>query len=310
MTIEVWPRPGRQTSADGRVKHNSHIEDGRHIIQNWLLYDFNIDGNILKPLHLEILNDFVVPTLRSTASHVVLKGRASASGDYNYNLQLSKSRVLQVKKFLLSAGFSESQAPGSQMTAYGEQYSDQVNQENALDRSVHVIIKSGLKSRGIHIDLIEDHFQVFPNNHIIYWPPPPANVPEPAVSWSIYYYQGRSVELQLYGSAEKTRHDFLLKDHANNEIFSCRYVTNSIGLGKGISASGFYIESGEAWKTFKTAVPRKIGDFEGAVKWTIGTGNQTIDFDGKEIVTVPSGGVWGPLPLNPHSSGSNDCKKL
>jgi outer membrane protein OmpA-like peptidoglycan-associated protein len=113
------------------------------------LYNYNIDGNTLKPEHQQFLRDRLVPFVRSVPSHIKLHGTASQSGDATYNRQLSLERVLRVKQFLTSCGLTEGQVPGTQMQATGEDQSKSKSSEDAWDRAVTLVIAARVLSRPI-----------------------------------------------------------------------------------------------------------------------------------------------------------------
>lgn len=109
------------------------------------LFNYNIDGNILKPEHEAWLAGQLAPFLRSIPFHLELRGTASASGDSAYNQRLSEERVLLVKEFLVDhCKIREGQVPGSRMTATGEQTANQAFQEDNFDRAVEIIIAPGV----------------------------------------------------------------------------------------------------------------------------------------------------------------------
>ena len=69
-----------------------------------LLYNFDIDGDIVKPQHKEWLSEHVLPQLGNRAVKVRLRGEASRSGSDAHNLELSARRVKNVERFLRGFG--------------------------------------------------------------------------------------------------------------------------------------------------------------------------------------------------------------
>ena len=69
-----------------------------------LLYNFDIDGDAVKPQHREWLKEHVVPQLGDSAVKIILRGEASRSGSDDHNLALSNRRVKNVENFLRAAG--------------------------------------------------------------------------------------------------------------------------------------------------------------------------------------------------------------
>jgi outer membrane protein OmpA-like peptidoglycan-associated protein len=111
------------------------------------LYNYNIDGNVLKPEHKKWLRTQLFPFLRMKKYHVELHGKTSSSGNAEYNRRLSLQRVLLLKEFLLEEGrLSEAQVPGDHMRAHGEQLANQATPEAERDRAVTMIIVRGLKN--------------------------------------------------------------------------------------------------------------------------------------------------------------------
>jgi hypothetical protein len=120
--------------------------------QGWFLFNFNIDGNVLKPEHKAFLDSSVIPFLHKEKAHVKLGGTASRSGNPEYNRQLSLSRILRVKKYLTDHDIRESQVPGSEFIAAGEDISTNPSAEFERDRSVTIVIGKGLKPRPIRVN--------------------------------------------------------------------------------------------------------------------------------------------------------------
>ena len=69
-----------------------------------LLFNFDIDGDTLKPQHRDFLVEHVLPQLNNPAVKVSLRGESSRSGSDAHNLELSARRVKNVEKFLRGFG--------------------------------------------------------------------------------------------------------------------------------------------------------------------------------------------------------------
>ena len=69
-----------------------------------VLYNFDIDGDAVKPQHREWLKEHVVPQLGNSAVKITLRGEASRSGSDDHNLALSNRRVRNVENFLRGSG--------------------------------------------------------------------------------------------------------------------------------------------------------------------------------------------------------------
>lgn len=71
-----------------------------------LLFNFDVEGDAVKPEHQEWLRANVLPLLACDQAVGSLKGMASRSGSAAYNLQLSEKRVRNVKQVLAAQGAS------------------------------------------------------------------------------------------------------------------------------------------------------------------------------------------------------------
>jgi hypothetical protein len=69
-----------------------------------VLYNFDIDGDTLKPQHRAWLNEHVVPQLGNPDVKIGLRGEASRTGSDAHNLDLSQRRVAQVVNFFRANG--------------------------------------------------------------------------------------------------------------------------------------------------------------------------------------------------------------
>src|SRR5260370_33336093 len=69
-----------------------------------VLYNFDIDGDVLKREHKEFLKEHVVPQLGNAQVKIELRGEASRTGSDTHNLDLSNRPVAQVKNFFSAHG--------------------------------------------------------------------------------------------------------------------------------------------------------------------------------------------------------------
>jgi hypothetical protein len=109
-----------------------------------LLYNFDIDGDRLKPEHEAFLMSEVVPTLRNGGS-ITIVGLASRAGDPDHNQALSEDRAKYTLKFLQRAvptGFNV-----RRVTGFGERQAalerNPDGTENPLFRSVVIFVAPG-----------------------------------------------------------------------------------------------------------------------------------------------------------------------
>ncbi len=68
------------------------------------LFNFDVDGDAVKPQHREWLTEFVVPQLGNPKVTVTLRGESSRSGSDDHNLELSTRRVKNVERLLRGSG--------------------------------------------------------------------------------------------------------------------------------------------------------------------------------------------------------------
>jgi hypothetical protein len=104
-----------------------------------ILYNFNFDGDELKPEHVEFLNRELIPFLKASGRKAHLEGYASQKGDAAYNQKLSERRVMAVLNHLMRQGVRETQTAGAQ--GFGELRSTSENDDDSRDRAVHIYIQ-------------------------------------------------------------------------------------------------------------------------------------------------------------------------
>ena len=283
----------------GPGKYIQRIEDKIHIHDNYWLYNYNIDGNQLKPEHKEILLKHVIPTLRKVRSHVKIFAYASKSGNRQQNLNLSISRALHVKKFLMSFGFSEAQVPGQEMRAAGSTFGNPGVPEDEFYRAVHVVVITGVKSQPLRPDIVfvedtitdgEEH--TFPDDTIREKPPGSRR-------WSIKYLDGRSVGAGAGPvGGQVTHHRFVLYNHETDQYHVATFdgVGDTVGLPSPLLASGSYTTSGDAWHRFDVDKRLEYSDFKGDAYWVEGPPGTTSYVTFKKAgvrVDVPAGVTIG-----------------
>ena len=271
--MEVHPREGKETGP-GRIQQR--IKDGRFIIENYLLYNYNIDGNQLKPEHKLAIHKYILPTLIRGKTHVVIFGTASSSGEREYNQKLSESRVLVAKQYLQQYGFNEAQIPGNQMRAYGEDLNRVGGTENEKHRSIVIQLRHGLKRGQIPVQC--EPLVITPE------PPKPAPTPptpKPAVptpradplesnDWSMRYMGGKALGVGYESlGGQMTSHEFLLRNNRTGQYSFCEFTGNgAVGsVPSPIPVSGSITTESFEWKHFKTPSKVKHSDFSGSARW-------------------------------------------
>jgi hypothetical protein len=88
----------------GKIRDNLSKPPSQRFSVTGLLFNFDIDSDVVKNEHLAWLERNVVPLLGIKDALFSLKGSASRSGKNDHNMDLSQRRVNNVKKFLLSRG--------------------------------------------------------------------------------------------------------------------------------------------------------------------------------------------------------------
>ncbi|MBK7352752.1 MAG: OmpA family protein [Nitrosomonas sp.] len=119
-----------------------------------LLYNFDIDGDTVKPEHIAFLQSTVVPLLQGDRGHIWMQGSTSKSGSNQYNLELSKRRVNNIAAILRTQGIFNRQM---QLDAIGEEQAQTHAMEEESDRAVALVV-----------------IPVAPDS-----PPPPKKIPPP-----------------------------------------------------------------------------------------------------------------------------------
>ena len=71
-----------------------------NVVFEFILSNYNIDGNLLKPEHRKALDQHIVPFLKENRVHAELTGTASRTGAAAYNRQLSLERVDRARRLV------------------------------------------------------------------------------------------------------------------------------------------------------------------------------------------------------------------
>ncbi len=233
---------------------------------NILLFNYNFDGNLLKPTHTDYLDKILIPFLKERKYHVKMRGMTSRQGDREYNQQLSLERVLRVKKYLTSRGIPESKVPGPDVSAVGEDYSTSQHDDDELDRGVLLTLAPGIKPFPIRIPKVTI-------GEIVYTPDPKnpgntsSNTGEPAFGsfnalstrWRIQFLRDMSVDDAMSSGAMI----FRLHNLDNNLETGCIFVGGGAGVGTPMSVT----LQGTEWSEFNTSKPVGFDDFEGPASY-------------------------------------------
>jgi outer membrane protein OmpA-like peptidoglycan-associated protein len=270
-----------------------------NVIFEFILDNYNIDGNLLKPEHKVLLDRHIVSFLKGNKAHAELTGTASRTGAADYNRQLSRERVERVRQFLLRRGLTDAQVPAKDMKAVGEDKSTSKFDEDELERSVRIRIVVGVRQIPEHPKIVVPQV-ITPQNPN----PPPATqtLPETVivvdnrVPWAIQEISGVNVGASFGGGgfglgagvqAGTIEYHFLLVNQRTREMAQCRYF--GAGGGGGVGPGGLkpslgpsvsfsLTQASHIWDVFRTKGGTSFGDFEGAATWfeaSVGLGTST-----------------------------------
>ena len=315
-----FDRIGRDTGL-GRMKQE--LVTGPKIVCVYRLYNYNIDGNVLKPEHKKFLDKYVVPVLKDRRVHAKLIGMASQSGDRKYNEQLSAGRVLRVKDYLRGKGIPESKIPGPDVRAAGEDLSTSTSQEDQLDRAVLVTIALGIKPLPYNYWVIPVIVPVGgPPPGVIRLPPVDLYKKKRSHPWTIRQVSGwnASVGVGISGvgvGAGPVEYHFLLVNQRDALMAQCTFAgMQGNSGGSPFPVGGSVTEVSRKWNDFRTKSGTKYSDFEGRAVWHepasagLGTGlTVTPTLELKNIgqtITVETGNTWG-FPTTAVSFGYFTC---
>ena len=257
-------------------------------IFEYILFNYNIDGNVLKEEHKQLLDRDIIPFVRTNRVHVQLTGMASQSGDREYNRQLSLSRILRVKKYLVGKGLTEAQVPGTEIRAVGEDLSISKSTEDPMDRAVRLAIAVGIKFRPVHPTIVVPMI-VTPGG------PDPITLPEivvggdkPEERWSIRQLFGTNMNVGIGagipfigvgGGVGPIQYSFLLVNRKTAQMSECTFGGGGFsgGIGPnsdkpsdkiaGLSIGTSITGQSKTWDNFETARGVDFRDFNGTATW-------------------------------------------
>ena len=244
------------------------------------LWNYNIDGNLLKPEHERYLKEKLAPYMKAHSVHAKLIGKTSRSGDREYNRQLSMERVLRVKNILIKQGLPESKVPGQEMRAAGPDLATGETPEDGRDRAVSITVAVGTKSRPLpkpkprpqwH-DPVPDWAPIIPP---LYDPPPADEPPEPVnTRFKIKVSNGDSM-----GVGEFLDVVIWDQEHGVAVIYTYSGLGPSVDLGASKTFDG-------NWTDLPVDTPHRVVDFAGpAMHEGAGAGPFTL-FDRLQLTTL------------------------
>jgi hypothetical protein len=153
----------KKSTGPSRVEELLAPPGRQDFVQGALLFNFNLEDDVVKPEHQSWLEENAVPLLRpNNGVRAFLNGTASRVGAANYNRDLSRRREGNVKHFLTSKGLS----PGRLTTTFsGEDLSVSRLEDDQRDRAVRVWLQVAHVGRPRvipHIPYPHDIFQAPP----------------------------------------------------------------------------------------------------------------------------------------------------
>jgi OmpA family len=256
------------------------------VIFEYILFNYNIDGNVLKKEHKELLDRDIIPFVEENRVHVKLTGMASQSGDREYNRQLSLGRVLRVKEYLISKGLTEAQVPGPDIRAAGEDLSTSKSREDPIDRAVRLTIAVGIKPLPLFPTIVIPVIITADGPDPIIVPGVTGNKPEGR--WTIRQVFGTNTNVGLgvgvpgFGVGAglgPIQYHFLLVNRKTAQMSQCTFAgpglsggigpntTEAHGKGLGLSVSTSITAQSKTWDNFQTDGGVDFSDFNGAAVW-------------------------------------------
>lgn len=236
-----------------------------------LLYNFDIDGDTVKPEHIAFLQSKVVPLLQGNHGHLWMQGSTSKSGTNIHNMELSKRRVNNIASVLRAQGISDRQM---QLDAVGEEQAQAHAMEDESDRAVALVV----------IPVAQDS------------PPPPKKIPPPPpvnTDFKIRMLGG------LAGSAGpfQVENNFFQIADTKNRV-TAFYTYTSEGAGKGlIKGLNLSATMKGPWNNFRTTSAIRVSQFEGLARFTTaGAGPWTSNH--LNMMGLPSGVSTSPPVLS------------
>jgi outer membrane protein OmpA-like peptidoglycan-associated protein len=280
------------------------------VVFEYILFNYNIDGNILKKEHRELLDRDIIPFVKAHRVHVELTGMASRSGDREYNRQLSLGRVLRVKEYLLSMGLPEAQVPGPDIRAAGEDLSTSKSMEDPMDRAVRLTVAVGIKPRPLFPTIVIPVIITANGPDPITLPDVTIVADKPEERWAIRQIFGTNtnvgVGLGIPGvgvgaGLGPIQYSFLLVNRKTAQMSQCTFAgpgvsggagPNNNSFGAGLSIGLSITGQSKTWDKFETASGVDFSDFNGGAAWVepIGVGAGT-DISAQAVLTFPKLGT-------------------
>ena len=207
-----------------------------------LLYNFDIDGDTVKPEHITFLQSKVIPLLQGDRGHIWMQGSTSKSGVNTHNMELSKRRVNNIASVLRAQGISDRQM---QLDAVGEEQAQAHAMEDESDRAVALVV----------IPVARDS------------PPPPKKIPPPPPVNSEFKIRMLAGLAGSAGPFQVENNFFQIADTKNRVTAFYTYTSEGVGRGliKGLILSA---TMKGPWNNFQTTLAIRVSQFEGPARFT------------------------------------------
>lgn len=281
-------------------------ETPTQIVFEYILFNYNIDGNVLKKEHKELLDRDIIPFVKEHRVHVKLTGMASQSGDREYNRKLSLGRVLRVKQYLLSEGLTEAQVPGPDIRAAGEDLSTSKLSEDPMDRAVRLTIAVGIKPRPLYPTIVVPMIITANGPESIILPNVTIVGDKPEERWTIRQIFGTNTNVGVGvgvpgvgvgAGLGPIQYSFLLVNRKTAQMSQCTFAgpgasggvgPNNKSFGLGLSIGTSITGQSKTWNNFETTAGVDFSDFNGAATWVepggVGLGT---DVSAQAVLTFP-----------------------
>ena len=294
---------------DGGFLTTTKVPPSR-VIFDYILFNYNIDGNVLKKEHKDLLDRDIIPFLKENRVHAELTGMASKSGDREYNRQLSLGRVLRVKEYLISKGLTEAQVPGPDIQAVGSDQATSKLKEDPIDRAVRIRVAVGIKPRPLWPTIVIP-MVITPDGPKPIEPPPEVPTPSNTTEhWTIRQIFGTNtnvgVGIGVPGAGVGVglgplQYHYLLVNRRTSQMVQCTFAgpgvsggagPNNKSVGAGLSLGTSITGQSKEWNNFETAAGVGFSDFDGMAVWNeppgIGLGT---DISAQGTLVIPKIGV-------------------
>jgi len=262
------------------------------VYYDFFLYNFDIEGVILKPEHCRYLDKYIVPKVRDGWMFIV-QGTASRTGTSSFDFELSQKRSQAVRRYLESA--LQRSLPNLIPEAIGRDSPMGQGQEAELDRAVRLYgwdqpskplpPKPRPKGKPTPVPEIGPYIQ--------------PNVDGPTIEFFIRMEAGLSIGPRI---AQGEWQKFLMWDKIHGKAaFFERFAG---GAGIPVPLPGSFTQEGEFNRIVlsRPLSPMRLADFDGSA--TIFTSRGTADLGVSTFTIMPFGAADSrSIVIDPFKTG-------